>query len=239
MEKEKKGLPQYWAVKNDSSQLFKDEVIKWLNQITKLSNYFDGSASLDYYGYDGNQSNSFEKGVFHSHDLNDFENNPVLLTLKQFIKLKAETQHEQLIGYRAPHDMFGGEIKKGELLVKYYFGNLHYIKQKTKLSERENLLPAEIVEQWEPVYKSAFETIILGSSKIEFTVYEDKIEVDNDTVDVKKLTSLFKLPIDKIGDNKSHKIELIDATYKIGCSTFTMEELKKLLEVYNRLNQHG
>ncbi len=77
------SLPKYWCVKNDGSKLFKDTVIKYLND--KYNSNWAGVEKLSFYGYDGNIRNHSRTNFWE--DKLDFENNPIELTINQFIKL--------------------------------------------------------------------------------------------------------------------------------------------------------
>ena len=77
------NLPEYWAVKNDNSQLFKDTVIKYLN--TTYNQDWDGTAQDAWYGYNSNYKNC--NGTFNTYDLFDCINKPTIFTLKEFIDL--------------------------------------------------------------------------------------------------------------------------------------------------------
>lgn len=82
----KNRLPKYWVVQNDGSQLFKDTVIKYLNEIT-FDNDWGGTDTAYYYGYDGNSS---YRGTNSWKNISCFRNNPTLLTLQEFIDLTTE-----------------------------------------------------------------------------------------------------------------------------------------------------
>src|SRR5690606_782265 len=75
-------LPKYWIVKNDGSQLFKDTVVKYLNN--NYAQYLEGNSPNAYYGYDGSKCNS---GVDCCYNKKSFKNNPIELTLQEFIEL--------------------------------------------------------------------------------------------------------------------------------------------------------
>lgn len=76
-------LPKYWVVKNDDSQLFKDTVLKVLNEIgSNMGVPWLGNATDHYYGFDGNTH------VYGR--IQTFNNNPTILTLEQFIELTTE-----------------------------------------------------------------------------------------------------------------------------------------------------
>jgi len=89
MEKYKfcKGLPTYWVVKKPHNnnevefQLFKLTVIKYLSDVYEV-NWGGGSAK--YYGLDGN---IYYSGTNCYDDYEDFANNPIILTLQEFINI--------------------------------------------------------------------------------------------------------------------------------------------------------
>lgn len=75
-------LPRCWCVKNDGSQLFKDTVLRYLND--KYNMGCVGSALNDFYGYDGGKGTG---GTQLYSCKENFQNDPVELTIEQFIKL--------------------------------------------------------------------------------------------------------------------------------------------------------
>ena len=63
---------------------------------------------------------------------------------------------KEIIGYKAPYDLFDSKIKKDTLYKLNNFTiNTYYPEEFSKTSPY--LLPKEIVEQWEPVYKEEFQ----------------------------------------------------------------------------------
>lgn len=77
-------LPKYWCVKNDGSQLFKDTVIKYLND-TYNRNWV--GENICYYGFDDNHRYN---GTNSNYSISSFQNNPIELTLEEFIELSKE-----------------------------------------------------------------------------------------------------------------------------------------------------
>lgn len=79
----KNRLPKYWAVNNDGSQLFKDTVIKYLNEIEDDDQitWLRGNIINAYYGYNYKQDSI---GVFTSKRLST---NTIVLSLTEFIDL--------------------------------------------------------------------------------------------------------------------------------------------------------
>ena len=81
----KNNLPKYWAVQNDGSQLFKDTVIKYLNELENNNiTPWKGVNKDYYYGYDGRMVN---KGTTCTKHISEFDLDTKLLTLEEFIKL--------------------------------------------------------------------------------------------------------------------------------------------------------
>lgn len=103
------------------------------------------------------------------------------ITIEQFKEhVLKQQQHmkRKIIGYLAPHDLFDGLIKKGDLVVLNPLGK----KNKTYRAKNYNpngyyVLPNEIVESWEPVYEQKkpkyklgdYVTVIAPQSVIEGT----------------------------------------------------------------------
>ena len=80
----KNELPKYWIVKYVDSQRFKDEVINYINDISDIQ-FWVGDSRDCYYGYDGRSKNG---GTHCSANKYSFINNPVELSLDDFITLK-------------------------------------------------------------------------------------------------------------------------------------------------------
>jgi len=71
------------------------------------------------------------------------------------IKEKTKQMEKKIIGYKAPYDLFGGNIKAGELFSKVTENS--YKTTSTGSTQYSRHLPKEIVEQWEPVYNQEYE----------------------------------------------------------------------------------
>jgi len=76
------NLPKYWIVNNDGSKLFQDTVIQYLS--TRYEANWAGTFESFYYWVDGNDD--FNSTNFFCNK-NEFENNPTVLTISQFIEL--------------------------------------------------------------------------------------------------------------------------------------------------------
>lgn len=66
-------------------------------------------------------------------------------------------KNKKIIGYKAPFDLLGGIIKKGDIFKEWSDKGLVYYFQN---EECGNALPKEIVEKWEPVYEEKQEDLI-------------------------------------------------------------------------------
>lgn len=172
-------LPKYWVVKNDGSQLFKDTVIKYINDNSGL--IWSGKAS--YYGYDGNTSNN---GFDYWGNLSNFRNNPTELTLEQFIKLTNMNKDKKIIGYKLK-DKFKEnyetisniisenctdsitEITKG---ILFEYSSIY----------EERARNIEVLDLWfEPVYKSK-EEIVSMNGQFSLKVTRDGIFHNNENI---------------------------------------------------------
>lgn len=116
--KNKNNLPESWCVKNDGSQLFKDTVIKYIQN--KYGSILDGS-SLMYYGYSVKYDTCIDDSS------SKFEN---VLTLSEFIELSKEIKEwepkfgEKVIAYdkdgRSFKLIYLGEKDNYFLLIETY-----------------------------------------------------------------------------------------------------------------------
>jgi hypothetical protein len=83
-------LPKYWVVQCDASHPDWMKVIDYLNKIANID--FNGLSNGLYYGYDGNsnpENNGTKCGDYNS-SIVDFQNNPVVLTIDEFVKLTSK-----------------------------------------------------------------------------------------------------------------------------------------------------
>ena len=76
------GLPQYWVVKCDTSHPDWRKVIDYLNKT--YNRHWLGNNHDEYYGFDGN---IMHNGTNCGSNLLDFENNPTVLTIEEFVSL--------------------------------------------------------------------------------------------------------------------------------------------------------
>jgi len=96
-----------------------------------------------------------------------WSDNKTEITFEQFKKyvLKQETMEKEIIGYKTPYNMYGGQVKKGDIWTLNKYDNGY------QSNANVTDLPKEIVEQWEKVYKEE-KTIVkmYSSNKGEFEI---------------------------------------------------------------------
>jgi len=111
----KNNLPKYWIIKNDGSQLFQDTVIKYLNAMHK----WDSTVDTFYYWFDWNKN--FNWTNYYS-NINEFQNNPIVLTINQFIKMTTKenftrweiVEMREVNNHKWSRKIFLAEIKGSE-----------------------------------------------------------------------------------------------------------------------------
>lgn len=136
-------------------------------------------------------------------------------------KPKGTMENKEIIGYKAPMDLFGGIVKAGEVYVKY-FVILRLDRYIPKGGYERQALPAEIVETWEPVYKDATPEITIKGYKAEFK--EDVVKFGCAEIGYKLFDYLDKIP--KVTGNRSLSV------VRIGDGYFTREHIQQIAEYY-------
>lgn len=81
----KKVLARYWAVKNDSSELFKEVVLG--HMMSQYGEHWIGNDPHAYYGFDGN---SQFRGTAVKRDLHHFINPVKVYTIEEFCRLTGQ-----------------------------------------------------------------------------------------------------------------------------------------------------
>jgi hypothetical protein len=141
-------LPKYWVVKCDGSQLFKDTVIKYLNDTFRVR--WGGCITNSYYGYD---DNCRHKGTNENYKLEHFQNNPVELTLEQFITLTTKDMQE-IIGYKLKDEfthLKEAVVKMSDAVVYPLQG---YYTPKGNYKSIDSFTKAGVLDLWfDKVYK--------------------------------------------------------------------------------------
>lgn len=308
-----KELPKYFVIKKDESNPLWQKYINWIN--SKIQPYNCRGIMYTYYGVEGEESISSVKGFNCSDSINDFQNNPTLITLEQwdsivnpkefvlpekwcikvgrnstpievynwrcslsdssgynwydegFIKSDSSRdgyrgQHveekplthteitfdqfkqyvlkqtdkmednKELIGYKCPTNLFGGKIAKDVLYVKIIYKKTNqYAPAGAQVSTYD--LPEEIVETWEPVYKSKYELpeingykgiiennqIVYGCAKFNKSYFGNVI----------REIELFNRKIkDEVSGNRPIKSITLDSNV-----TITIDQLKQIVDYIN------
>lgn len=145
----------------------------------------------------------------------------------------------KVLGYKVPYDISSLKIVKGDILTSPMNNGWYFT---TGCREK---LPQEIVETWEAVYEVEKQILTLGSSNIKIEISRDGIFADGAWFDINELGFLIssRIPIVNARENEStnelrkYNISLVSASYKIGCSVFTLEEIKLMLETYHKFNK--
>lgn len=232
-------VPDKWCVKvGDDNRVNRNHpVILYLNE--KYKCYFDGSAA--YYGV--NDSRSFYDATFRLEDEGPFGK---LLTLEEFelIFLNKKTEemkeeNKELIGYKLTKP----ELKYAiETLIKgsyYKFRGLDVIEYIEKYGENDSgpvlrLKELGVLDLWfTPVYKEVIKTIVAGDKLIDVEIIPGRSICALGTIlDIEFLEEINVDMNHYIADNNNTKWAVSYPSVKIGCSTFTSDEINKIIEVY-------
>lgn len=160
------------------------------------------------------------------------------ITIEQFEKHMSQ-QNKKIIGYKAPTDLFAGEVKKGELLVKngHYYDKHGSYRKKDYNPNDYNVFPKEIVETWEPVYEEE-KTVQIGTPKFDVFIKGDTIEVPKYAVVTNKQAIktwlsgfIAERKVSSVFGNNPFSVK--DMNVHIGCSEgpdVTLEELQSLIK---------
>ncbi len=134
---------------------------------------------------------------------------------------------EEIIGYKAPFDMFKGNVKKGTIYITTH--GTHYTINGKGFDYQ---VPNEIVETWEPVYKTSEKVLTLSNGK-QVRIAKDKIEAEGKEyafTTIKTIVYPFATP-------HGHKIEITEGIVKIGCWYITVADIKLIIKEYKQLNK--
>jgi len=155
---------------------------------------------------------------------------------KKYIK-KENMKEKKIIGYKAPYDLFQGNIKKGTI---YTFLALE--KSVYKYSPKENKyfsLPREIVETWEPVYESTEKELILKSGK-KLIIRQEGVDTGNRIIKIEELKEIVWAGVPNANSNNNNKIAgfnyyIQEISWKIGCVDVLNSELKEIINIHKSL----
>lgn len=133
-----KTLPKYYCIKRDESNPLWKKYIDWLNE-TYNSNW-NGDIDGAYYGFQGHEHGGTQMYSV----IENFKNNPELITLDFWDEC---VNGRKIVGYKAPFDMYGKDIEKGELFT------LSDNRKNQYRTINGYCMPKELVETWEVVYE--------------------------------------------------------------------------------------
>ena len=142
-------LPEKWFI----DRILSEEIVHWFNEqfpLIKYSTYERDRCYLCLPAIDRSlfPHSSSDKGLLL---ISGYEQ----ITLEQF-KNYVKQKEMEIIGYKCPVDLFGGnpEVVKGTIFVKHSPQYTWYAPEKEKEKPAPNyLIPQEIVEKWDPVYR--------------------------------------------------------------------------------------
>lgn len=142
----------------------------------------------------------------------------------------------KIIGYKAPMDLFNGNVKKGDVLKPYdYNDNINSAWYVTSKQNQHFTIPNEIVTKWEEVRAEEKKTIKVGTKQLDVIIHKDgKCECEGKTFlvsDIIRLNNEVKWSFASYLPWET-KIEQV----KIGCNHLTHEDLQKIIDTYNSLN---
>lgn len=223
----KTNLPDTWCVKNDDSQKFKDTVIAYINENKTSGGTYEGNSLNSYYG--------LVKGISNG-DISGKSFNNVILTLEEFIT----ATNANLIGYKLKPD-----CDKYIPAIKLIASN--YDKGYTPEWDFADpsltagyLRDASVLDLWfDPVFEKIAPKVVkltLGDKGQELTISnKGSITSNNTTINIDQLKTLQNVMYGKIS-NKVGEWEIEFPQVKLGCTIFTLVELDKVIEEYNKLN---
>lgn len=150
-------LPKYWIVKctKENKDIFNDVVIKYIdNNYTKEGEEGIGTLNtIDWYiGHDGSAQVTYMNGINWFKDITKFKNNPVELTLEQFIKL-TKMEDKKIIGYKLKK-----EFENYRQVAKTICGVNDFLNSSVDFDinslSYDNIKKAGVLDIWfEPVYE--------------------------------------------------------------------------------------
>lgn len=129
----------------------------------------------------------------------------------------------------------------GKKVLKYTLKKIEYLEAAEKITNlfgvhevdagsnaMHYLRQAGVLDLWyEPVYEEEYIILLLGTSKVSVKVTAEGVEVDKTFFTFNELLSLKKNfeTVLRIGQNL-----VTVSTFKIGCSTFSIEELRETIK---------
>lgn len=155
------------------------------------------------------------------------------ITFEQFKTYVLNMKEEkEIIGYKAPFDMYGGNIKQGDILKLKPNCTIAWYVNSSK-NETFNI-PEEIVTKWESVYKEEIPQITINGYKGEF--FDWGVSFNNGCAKISKeafiefyrISKMFDKEDCLIHDNSNRNLTSVT----IGKGTFSKEQIKEIAEYY-------
>jgi len=158
-------------------------------------------------------------------------------TLQQLKNLENNMENKEIIGYKAPYDLFGGTYKKGTIFVKDNGDKRFRYKPESAVDSSYWNVAEEIATTWEAVYKSKEVVIRMGNS-FDLTIKDGKVwhKSDNITQFVQNLVNCFDY-VNKDQSYGQYKAQFKDVIFSsTGCER-TETKLSEWILVYNELQK--
>lgn len=237
MEKSQYSHYEFLTFKEFKAKYLKEFVLpeKWIirplkHEFKVVNNWAMNKTGKNYSGF------VWHKGVSYTQDgiYNPYEKPTI--TFEQFEKYVMKKEEKEIIGYKAPMDLYGGNVKKDTIYVKATNKHNWYIPQeeyKKLPSSSSQMIPKEIVETWEAVYKQQeYRGIVKGSNKsLNYIINEQGFVQCDDK----------KISIDTLKQFLIAKYTLLpwtveEESWTIGClEDVTREELYDIVTQHNKL----
>lgn len=209
-------IPENWCIRLTSKN--KKVVIDYMNSLSdfRYTSYYLGH----YYG------------VFDNYDANSDKPFGKELTFEEFqqIFLNTKTMEKKIIGYK----LIKSEYKEAACsLSSTDLNSTLGPNIATSNATINDLKRAGVLDLWfEPIYKKEKIILTCGDKKLPIEIIPDQsIIVDNTNVDIKHLEDIFN-SFNKIF-SKLNDWHVKVTSLKIGCSIFTLEEIKNIIDTYN------
>jgi len=185
----------------------------------------------EYYIAKGYEVIPFELFLINNQKLNiDYSIPGTILSPIPYNKLTPTEKNinKKIIGYKLPYDIM--HWVKGDIFVLW-----NLVKKNYHVINKSETLPGELVEQWEPVYEKENIELSIGNPVKIVSINKNSIKCEGETITVKEIRFILNKLDDslcKVADRWDMEINKVT----IGCSEFTKEELKLVLQTYKELS---
>jgi len=237
-------VPEEWCVKvgNDKTKHPNHPVIEYLNE--KFNSNYDGGAT--YYGVKNNYSyNNFShEGPFGKLlTLEEFE---LIFLDKKIEEVKTDNKDmKKLIGYKLNGKVTAQQVADLINCSPDVYSNGCFLLYPTHFDvggfngickgAGNKLKELGVLDTWfTPVYEESTKTIISGDQRIEIKITPgSKIEAAGREVKIALLKEIHEDMVDNIFHENTTDWEIKFPAVKIGCSTFSYQEIKQIIDIYN------